>query len=150
METNRGYYAIGIVGGKSAANVGTLWRSAFVLGAAFIFTAGHRYPKQPTDTVKTWKHLPFYEYDSADDLFDHLPSDCVPVAVELDEKSRPLARYTHPERAIYLLGAEDKGLTKPVLARCRDIVQIPGDNSLNVAAAGTVVLYDRIAKTSRT
>ncbi|KAL3903660.1 MAG: hypothetical protein SGPRY_011586, partial [Prymnesium sp.] len=32
------YYAIGIVGAKNEQNTGTLWRSAYQLGSAFIFT----------------------------------------------------------------------------------------------------------------
>lgn len=144
--THRGFYGVGVVGSKTAVNVGTLWRSADALGAGFMFTAGRRYPKQASDTVKAWKHTPFFEYESAEDLFDHIPKDCVPVAVELDDKSRPLANYVHPERAVYLLGAEDTGLPPRVLSRCRDIVQIPGAHCLNVAVAGSIVLYDRVAK----
>ena len=143
---SRGFYGIGIVGSKTPLNVGTLWRSAFVLDAGFIFTAGRRYPRQASDTVKAWKHVPMFEYTDADDLFEHIPNDCVPVAVELDPRGRPLSRYSHPERAIYLLGAEDHGLTRKVMDRCRDVVQIPGVHSLNVAVAGSIVMYDRIAK----
>ena len=33
-----GYFGIGILGGKNEANQGTLWRSAWQLGAAFTFT----------------------------------------------------------------------------------------------------------------
>lgn len=142
----RGYYAIGIVGSKTPLNVGTLWRSAGIMGARFVFTCGRRYPKQASDTIKAWKHVPFFEFDSTDDLFNHIPKDCVPVAVELDARACPLAPYTHPERAIYLLGAEDNGLPKAALERCRDIVQLPGEHCLNVAVAGSIVLYDRLAK----
>ena len=35
-----GYHAIGIVGGKNLDNAGTLWRSAYQLGASFMFTVG--------------------------------------------------------------------------------------------------------------
>lgn len=146
---SRGYYGIGIVGSKTPLNVGTLWRSAGILDAAFIFTAGRRYPKQASDTIQAWKHIPLFEHDSADDLFENIPKDCVPVAVELDPRARPLVNYTHPERAVYLLGAEDTGLPNPVLDRCRDVVQIPGSYCLNVAVAGSIVLYDRIAKEQR-
>lgn len=34
----RGYFGIGIYNGKNTANIGTLWRSAAILGANFIFT----------------------------------------------------------------------------------------------------------------
>ena len=45
------------VGGKNANNLGTLWRSAFQLDAAFLFTVGGRYKVQATDTVNAASHL---------------------------------------------------------------------------------------------
>ncbi len=142
--TSRGFFGIGIVGGKTPSNVGTLWRSAGILGAAFIFTAGARYPKQASDTIKAWRHTPFHELDDPGDAIALIPFGCIPVAVETD--GRPLAGYTHPERAIYFLGAEDTGIPNEVLRRCRDKITIPGDHCLNVAVAGSIVMYDRIAK----
>jgi tRNA(Leu) C34 or U34 (ribose-2'-O)-methylase TrmL len=144
----RGFYGIGIVGSKTAVNVGTLWRSAASLDAGFIFTAGRRYPKQASDTVKAWKHVPMFEFIHGEDLFEHLPKDCVPVAVEITPDARPLAAYVHPERACYILGAEDGGMPRRVLDRCRDVIQLPGSHCLNVAVAGSIVMYDRIVKGS--
>lgn len=142
----RGYFGIGIIYGKNSENVGTLWRSAAILGADFIFTVGRRYQKQCSDTMKTLRHIPLYHYTDAEDFFKHVPYDCPVVAVELDEKSIPLERYCHRERCIYLLGAEDNGTPFGVLSRCKEIVQIPGDYCLNVAVAGSIVMYDRAAK----
>ena len=41
---NKGYFGIGIINPKSKTNVGSLWRSANILGASFIFTIGKRIP----------------------------------------------------------------------------------------------------------
>lgn len=142
----RGYFGIGIVGSKTPANVGTLWRSAGNLGAAFIFTAGRRYPRQASDTIKAYKHIPLFEHDNLDALWDAIPYDCVPVGVELHESARSLPNYTHPERAVYLLGAEDSGLPAEAIRRCRDLIQIPSLRCLNVAVAGSLVMYDRMVK----
>lgn len=142
----RGFYGIGIVGSKTPLNVGTLWRSAFSLGAAFIFTAGRRYPRQATDTLKSYRHIPLIEFPDVESLWDAIPYDCVPVAVELDPRARPIDAYTHPERAIYLLGAEDNGLPRVAIERARDVIQLPGSFCLNVAVAGSIVMYDRAAK----
>ena len=38
--SDAGFFAVGVYNSKSAENVGTLWRSAFQLGAAYIFTIG--------------------------------------------------------------------------------------------------------------
>lgn len=144
----RGYVGIGIERGKTPANIGTLWRSADLFGASFVFTVGHRYQKQSSDTMKSWRSVPLWHFEDIDDLVAHLPYSCPLIGVELDDRAVDLAGFSHPERAIYLLGAEDHGLTKTALARCHALVQLPGRFSMNVAAAGTVVLYDRFAKTS--
>jgi tRNA G18 (ribose-2'-O)-methylase SpoU len=142
----RGYYGIGVVGAKTAVNVGTLWRSAGILGASFMFTAGRRYPKQASDTIKAWKHVPMYEYENGADLLDHLPHACEPVAVEIVGRAKMLQDFTHPERACYILGAEDTGIPPNVLNRCSRVIQLPGDYCLNVAVAGSIVLYDRLTR----
>lgn len=142
----RGYFGIGIYHGKNSANIGTLWRSASIFGADFIFTIGHRYQKQCSDTMKSHRHIPLYHYDNWDDFFHHVPYDCPVVAVELDEKSIPLHTYHHRERCIYLLGAEDGGIPAAVLDRCKETVQIIGDYCYNVSVAGSIVMYDRAAK----
>ncbi len=42
-DNNRdGYFGIGIIHGKNSENLGTLWRSASILGASFIFTIDHK------------------------------------------------------------------------------------------------------------
>ena len=76
-----------------------------------------------------------------------MPYDCPVVAVELSDNSIPLEGYVHPERCIYLLGAEDHGLPESILIRCRDTVQLIGDYCMNVATAGSIVMYDRAVKT---
>ena len=142
----RGYFGIGIYHCKTETNIGTLWRSAAILGADFIFTIGKRYRKQCSDTMKTPRHIPLFSYDNFDDFFKHIPYDCPVVAVELADNSIPLERYHHRERCIYLLGAEDYGLPKEVLNRCKETVQLLGDYCMNVSTAGSIVMYDRAVK----
>lgn len=145
----RGYCGIGIERTKTPANVGTLWRSAVCLGADFIFTIGRRYPHQASDTVKSWRHVPSFEYADLDDFANHRPFDVPLVGVELTEGARPLEGFQHPERAIYLLGPEDGSLSARALSMCQEVVQFESAYCLNVASAGTVVLYDRQAKLIR-
>jgi tRNA G18 (ribose-2'-O)-methylase SpoU len=144
----RGYFGIGIMHGKTEQNIGTLYRSAAIFGADFIFTVGKRYERQCSDTAKTHRHIPLYHFRTLDDLRDHLPYGCRLIGVELDPKARPLGTYIHPLQACYLLGAEDYGLTKEERAACHSLIQLPGDFSLNVAVAGSIVMYDRITKTA--
>lgn len=144
----RGYFGIGIESGKTPKNLGTLWRSAHAFGAAFIFTVGARYPaNRSTDTTKAWRHVPLHQYRDLAAFEASVPLSCSVVGIDCDNgRPRPLVGYTHPERAIYLLGAEDHGLSPAALALCESVIDIPSAMCLNVATAGSIVLYDRIAK----
>jgi len=147
-----GFYGIGVFHPKNSVNVGTLWRSGLMFGAAFLFTIGPRFKQQCSDTMKAWRRVPMLTFDSFEMLVSHLPFSCPLVAVELVEPSIPLPDYRHRKRACYLLGAEDHGLPASVLERCVDRVWIPTAypvgpmSSLNVATAGTLVIYDRLIK----
>lgn len=140
---NRGYFGIGIYHVKSRVNIGTLWRSAHQLGAAFIFTVGKRYSQQSSDTCKAWRHVPLYHYSTIDDLITALPYSCSLIGIEMG--GVPLGGYSHPERATYLLGAEDHGLPAAIIERCHHLISIEAVNteSYNVAVAGSLVMYQR-------
>jgi tRNA G18 (ribose-2'-O)-methylase SpoU len=142
----RGFFGIGIQNIKTEMNLGTLWRSASIMGAAFIFTIGKRYKKQASDTMKSWRHIPLFHYESFEEFHKSMAFDCQLIGVELDEKSVPVNDFKHPERAIYLLGAEDNGLTKDAINKCHKLVQLPGDYCMNVSVAGSIIMYDRISK----
>ncbi len=148
MTRKRGYFAIGIDHPKNRDNVGTLWRSSLIFGAQYVFTIGHRYHKQASDTLKTWRHIPLFHYETADDFYVHMPYDCRLIGIEIAETAHPIKNYCHPERAIYVLGAEDHGLTTQMMRLVHDLIVIPGDFCLNVAVAGSIVLYDRWIKLS--
>ena len=64
----RGYFGIGVYHAKKDVNIGTLWRSAYIFGASFIFTIGRRFPKQASDTVKAFRHIPLFEYQTIEEL----------------------------------------------------------------------------------
>lgn len=141
----RGYFGVAVYRPKTSANVGSLWRSAALFGAAFMGTVGFRYQRQPSDTEKAAHHTPLVHYRDLDDLIEHLPDSCPVVGVELDLRAVELQNFTHPDRALYLLGAEDDGLPPRVLDRCHHLVQIPTamPRSMNVACAGSVVMSHR-------
>jgi len=142
----QGYYAIGIFNAKTEHNVGTLWRSAYIMGAAYIFTVGKRYKKQTSDVLKTWARIPYFHYETIEDLLENIPYDCRLVGIELNEEAEFLHAFTHPMRAIYLLGSEDQGLPQSALDKCHFTVKLPGNSSLNVAVTGSIVCHDRATK----
>lgn len=143
----RGYFGIGIENIKKSANLGTLWRSASNFEAAFMFTAGQKYRHQCSDTVKAFRHIPLLQFADISELV--IPHSCLLVGVEIIEGSCSLIDYKHPERAIYLLGAEDHGLSAAAIDRCHQFIEIPSSRCLNVAVAGAIVMYDRLAKAAR-
>lgn len=143
----QGYYAIGVFNPKTDHNIGTLWRSAYILGASYIFTVGKRYKKQTSDVLRTWARIPYFHYDTLEDLTNNIPYDCLLVGIELTDEAQFLHEFQHPKRAIYLLGSEDQGLPEPILKRCNAVVKLPGNSSLNVAVTGSIVCHDRAAKT---
>ncbi len=143
---NQGYFAIGIYRGKTEHNIGTLWRTAYILGASYIFTIDKRYKKQTSDVLKTWARIPMFHYRTTEDFLKSIPYDCRLIGVEMTEKSEMLSNFQHPKRGIYLLGAEDEGLPEEILDACHYLVKLPGNNSLNVAVAGSIVLHDRVSK----
>lgn len=65
------------------------------------------------------------------------------MGVELDSSAVHLERFTHPDRACYLLGAKDHGLSAKALRKCHELVRLRGDYSMNVAVAGSIVMYHR-------
>jgi tRNA(Leu) C34 or U34 (ribose-2'-O)-methylase TrmL len=148
MNNGRGYFGIGV------------WHFSieflsclhfYYSGAAFIFTIHRRYSKQPSDTPHTYLHTPLYHYKDWDSFLTHKPYDCPIVCIEFGiDNCRELGKSIHPERAIYLLGAEDIGLPTYVLSG-RQVISIPTlrePGSLNVASAGSIVMYDRYVKLS--
>ncbi len=145
----RGYFGIGIYQTKTPANIGTLWRSAQNFGAAFIFTIGQRYRNQSSDTTAAPRHIPLYHYLDFDHFQAARPLDCLLIGVEQSDNSQALESFDHPERAIYLLGAEDNGLPPPVIDRCQHVVHISTPMCLNVAVAGSIVIYHRNTMTQR-
>ena len=137
------FFGIGIQNGKTPENLGVLWRSAQNLGASFIFTIGNRYAKQACDTHNAVKSMPYFHYDTFDEFFNNIPKGARLVGVELTEDAVPLETFKHPRRCVYLLGAEDHGLSNQAIEKSHLLVKFRSQLSLNVSVAGSIVMYDR-------
>jgi tRNA G18 (ribose-2'-O)-methylase SpoU len=139
-------FGIGIYHTKTETNVGSLFRSAVCFGANYVFTIGRRYSPQASDTPKSWKHIPLFHYSNKDEFLRNRPFDAELIGVEIVNGARDLANYCHPRNAIYLLGPEDGSIQRELLAQCNDIVKFDSKYCLNVACAGSVIMYDRQSK----
>lgn len=147
---SRGFFCIGIERYKTGANVGSLWRSASLYEASILFTVGRPYGNKKdcknADTVKAFKHTPLMHFEDPAGLKLSLPRSTVLVGVELTDSAQWIDEFDHPERACYVLGSEDNGLSRAMIDACHRIVKLPGRMSMNVACAGTVVMHDRWTK----
>ncbi|MBC7531367.1 MAG: RNA methyltransferase [Oligoflexus sp.] len=143
----RGYYGLAIYRPKKEVNFGSLLRTAQIFDASFIALIGSRYHRQASDTFGAVHHIPVFEYDCFDTFYSNLPRSCQIVAVEQHERAENLKSYKHPLSAVYLLGAEDDGLPPAILERCHDIIMLDGEKSMNLAVAGSIVIYHRTSLT---
>lgn len=139
-----GYFEIGIYQPRSHENIGTLWRSAYQLGAAGIFVIGRSYRRQASDTETTLGMIPLRHYLTFEEFLLARPVGAQLIGIEMG--GHPLAAFQHPERAVYLLGSEATGLPERILRRCNAVVAIEAVNkaSYNLAVAGSIVLYHRL------
>lgn len=148
--TSRGFFSIGIERYKTGQNVGSLWRAAFLYEASYIFTVRRQYSPSKdagaADTVKAFKSIPLMHFLDPATLVESLPRSTPLIGVEFTDNATMIDEFHHPERACYILGSEDNGLSKEMIAACHRIVKLPGRMSMNVACAGTVVMHDRWTK----
>jgi tRNA G18 (ribose-2'-O)-methylase SpoU len=145
----RGYFGIGVEGISKPMNVGNLFRSAHAFGASFVFTINAHYKVREarSDTARSHTHMPYYEWDSFDDLT--MPRGCSLVGVELEDEAIDLPSFRHPLQAAYFLGPEKGSLSPEFLEKCDHIIKIPTSFCVNVATAGAIVLYDRVISLGR-
>lgn len=140
------YFGIGVFRPKNEENIGSLWRTAYIYGANFIFIIDAKYKKNTSDVLKVWSKIPLFQYESIDAFIQTVPYSCKIIGIEMDKSATPIKEFDHPDRAIYLLGSEDNGLTKELKNKCQELIVLPGKESLNVASAGSIVIFDRINK----
>jgi TrmH family RNA methyltransferase len=120
-------------------NVGTLVRTADALGPAFVALspgcADPTSPKALRASMGAVFRVPLAGFDEA-------PGPRIGL---VPRGGRPLAELEAGERATFVLGAERNGLPEDVAASCDALVSIPlseGAESLNVAVAGAIALYE--------
>ncbi len=146
QDYGKGYCGIGIFMPKTKENIGTLIRSAVMFGADFVFMIGERYVSQ-CSAVKLDSKIPIFYFKDFETFCECMPPIEKFSVIELTENAKPLKEYNHRKIGIYILGSEDNGISKEILEsdRC-EFLQIEGNSSLNVAVAGSIVLYDRFIK----
>ena len=133
-------------------NVGSLVRTAHAAAAEEVVLVGEREwnmeAARTAELYTTVTQLPDVEA-----FRNHLESRRWNlVAVELDQRAINVFDAEYPERPCFLLGAELGGVPHELLEESELVVQIPQWGlvpSLNLAIAGSIVLYDCLAKLHR-
>lgn len=146
----RGYFGIGVEGISKPMNLGSLMRTAHAFGAAFVFTVGAVYARDEArlaDTSDASRNVPLFEFPDPDAL--RLPLGCTLVGIEIAEDAVDLPSFRHPRAAAYVLGPERGALSPAMLALCEHVVKIPTRFSINLALAGALTMYDRLASLGR-
>jgi TrmH family RNA methyltransferase len=122
-----------------AGNVGTLVRAADALGPAFVaLSAGCADPTGP----KALRASAGAIFRTPIGGFDEAPGRRIGLVAR---GGTPLAELKLEGRMTFVLGAEREGLPEDVAARCDALGTIPqaaSSESLNVAMAGTIALYE--------
>lgn len=121
-------------------NVGTLIRTADALGPAFVaLSPGCADPTSP----KALRASMGAVFRVPTGSFDDAPRPWIGL---VPRGGSPLAETDLGERGTFVLGAEREGLPEDVAASCDLLASIPlaeDAESLNVAAAGAIALYER-------
>ena len=144
---------IGLINPKSPDNVGAVMRTAGNFRADGVFYTGKRYPlavernpDAPNMRRKVSQDIPL---SGVTCLLDHVPGDMEIVCVEFAENATLLPGYQHPHNAFYIFGPEDGAISQEVIDRADAVVYVPTTGCMNLSAAVTVVLYDRLTKSSQ-
>lgn len=141
----RGFACVGLDNPKFAANVGSTLRAAYCYNVAQVNIAGCRSKdlRFKSNTPQGHRHIPTF---IVDDVLENIPHGTQVVAVDLIPGAHPLPKFAHPDRALYVFGAEDATLGRRILDRAQHVVYVPTRSCMNLAATVNVVLYDRLSK----
>jgi tRNA G18 (ribose-2'-O)-methylase SpoU len=134
-------------------NVGSLVRTAHAVAASEVILVGGRdWNVEAACTAELFTDIVQLPADPAA-LFEHLDRRRFTlVSVEIAAGSVSLFDACYPERPCFLLGAERGGLPAELLAASELVVEIPQWGlvpSLNLAVAGSLVVYDFLGKRHR-
>lgn len=140
-------FGIGIYQPKFEINTGTLWRTAYIMGASFIFTIGKRYKNEATDTCRSNYSIPCFNFADFEEFERSRPQQMIIIPVEDYSNATPLQTFKHPKQAVYLLGSENNGLPKYITEKYQPvIIESQKEICLNVHVTGSIVMYDRNIK----
>lgn len=140
---------------RSVYNVGSVFRTADAVGVSKIYLTGYtpipidRFGRERKDIAKSalgaqnsveWEYV-----KNISSVFKKLKKEQFEiVAVEQAETSIDYKKFKPKEKVAFLFGNEVRGVSKSLLEKCDNIIEIPmrGEKeSLNVSVSAGVVLF---------
>lgn len=149
---------------RSSFNVGSIFRSAEIFGVSEIIISGYTpYPQQENDNriphlarkinqqiaktaLGTEKIVPFKYFADTDQAIIYASNNGYQiVGLEQHQAAVPLNKFMPAGKVAFIVGEEVDGLPPEIISHCSEIVEIPqigSKESLNVASAVAILLYD--------
>lgn len=135
---------------RSAFNVGSVFRTADTARLAGVITCGYTahppHPKLDKTALGVLPYVVTEHWATTTAAVQALRGRGVPVwGVETTSRSQQYTAVAYPQPLALVLGNEALGVDTGVLAQCDQLVEIPMygfKNSLNVAAAAAVVVFE--------
>jgi tRNA G18 (ribose-2'-O)-methylase SpoU len=134
---------------RSTYNVGSIFRTADGAGVAKIYLTGYT-PTPPHSGIAktalgTEKLVPWEKAKNINSVLKKLKKEKIKiVAVEQNKRSKNLFSFRSRGNLCLVLGNEVRGLSKAILEKCDEIVEIPmfgRKESLNVSVAFGIAAY---------
>ena len=135
---------------RSAFNVGSIYRTADTARLAGILTCGYTahppHPKLEKTALGTLDYIRTEHFATTVTAVQSLRDQGIPVwALETTSHSKTFTTVAYPRPLALILGNEALGVSRDVLELADELVEIPMygfKNSMNVAAAGAVVVFE--------
>jgi len=133
---------------KNPQNVGSLMRLVDNLGADELILLDDENDKREASIKKTaglsFKNVRL-SYLTSEEFFQTIPENYRVCAVETSDGATNIFETKLPERIVFVVGSETRGLAGDVLERCQQAVYIPMTGkckSMNISHALAVCLFE--------
>lgn len=139
---------------RSAFNVGSIFRTSDAGAVGHIhlcgMTAHPPHKKLEKTALGAFEYVPWTYHERTTDCLRQLGEQGVHrVAIEVTDRAVPMTEFNWPKPVAVIFGNEVTGINDRVMKHCDSVVKIPMlgyKNSMNVATAYGVVLYDVLTK----
>jgi tRNA G18 (ribose-2'-O)-methylase SpoU len=139
---------------RSAFNVGSIFRTSDAGAVEHIhlcgMTAHPPHKKLEKTALGAFEYVPWTYHERTTDCLRELGENAIHrVAIEVTDRAVPMPEFSWPEPVAVVFGNEVTGINDRVMKHCDSVVSIPMlgyKNSMNVATAYGVVLYDILGK----